>query len=473
MVQIWMILLFCAAAAGSVWGAPKLSAVEKSSLLVRVYDQDAPLEWKPTDAECKRFPGWAPTEYCRRYIHPREAEPRSPVQAAVVESRPREQRRPLKPPARAIAGYERDSGELKPNSAANKAPPFQEPVREENSHPPLRKMVGQLLIAAFSGREATDPGVAQAVIEIREGKLSGVLVRYSNVENFWQLRQLLSTIAHADTEYQPLAVIEQPGGPDAVLSEDKGFTFYNAANGVTKLSNPGEARTAYNSMASELAALGVSLNIGPSGDVCSGKEGGNLSASCFGGSPSDIFPYALTFSSSHRRRRLLTALRHVPFRAGLAALPADERPSISMLHELIKNEASDALVISMKATEPISLDESAFASPSRKVTLSPAASANARPVRIVELDIGTQGTPIRCGEAVMRALQSGADMVLLRDAPALPPSITALTFEAVQAAIQSGRLPLSRIEDAYSRVQHLKAKLQQRKSGAEMAALRP
>jgi beta-glucosidase-like glycosyl hydrolase len=93
------------------------------------------------------------------------------------------------------------------------------------------------------------------------------------------------------------------------------------------------------------------------------------------------------------------------------------------------------------------------------------------PVLIIELDMGTDGTPIRYGEAIMRAIQSGADMVLLRDPSTLPSSITALTFEAVQAAIKSGRLQQSRIEDAFGRVQQLKAKLRPSKHRIETAEL--
>ena len=71
---------------------------------------------------------------------------------------------------------------------------------------------------------------------------------------------------------------------DTVLAEDKGFAFYASANAVSSSGTPYDAQLAYRAMASELAGLGVTLNIGPSEDACR-EDGLNLLATCFGTSP--------------------------------------------------------------------------------------------------------------------------------------------------------------------------------------------
>ena len=57
-------------------------------------------------------------------------------------------------------------------------------------------------------------------------------------------------------------------------------------------------------MASELAGVGVTLNIGPSEDACR-EDGLNLSATCFGTSPVEIAAFARAFNYGHHDRGVL------------------------------------------------------------------------------------------------------------------------------------------------------------------------
>ena len=214
----------------------------------------------------------------------------------------------------------------------------------------LRHMIGRLLLTGFSGQQPGDPDVERIAGDLRGGKLAGALVRDSNIENAAQLRQLLAGLSAAAGEDTPLIVIEQPGGPETVLPEDKGFAFYNSANAVSSSGTPYEAQLEYRTMAGELAALGVTLNIGPSEDICR-RQGVDLSALCFGTSPSVIAAYARAFKFGHHDRGVLTAFRHVPFRPGLRTAYLRDRPSVAMLHLLLRSEPGDALVISVKAME--------------------------------------------------------------------------------------------------------------------------
>ncbi len=299
------------------------------------------------------------------------------------------------------------------------------------------------------------------------GKLAGALVRDSNIANSAQLRELLAILNDAGGENTPLIAIEQPGGADAVLSEDKGFVFYNSANAVSSGGNPHEAQREYRAMADGLAALGVTLNIGPSEDVCR-RQGVDLSAHCYGTSPSAIAAYAHAFKLGHHDRGVLTALRHVPFRPGLRTTWIKERPSTAMLHLLLRSEPSDALVVTVKAMETMRYVD---------LSLSSIRTARTRGGRtsfhdalIFEMEV-PRGAPALYGDTVVRALQSGADMILIREPSSLPAGITALSFEAIQSALKSGRLQMARIEDAYRHAQTLKARLQSLPARARIAVL--
>ncbi len=330
----------------------------------------------------------------------------------------------------------------------------------------MRRLVGQLLVSGFAGSQPRDADVERIANELRDGKLSGVIVRDSNIVSAGQLRQLLAAITGSSGETPPFAAIEQPGGPDTVLAEDKGFAFYNSANAIGSAGSPYEAQLAYRAMASELAALGITLNIGPTEDICR-EEGVNLSAHCFGTSPALIAAYARAFNFGHHDRGVLTALRHVPFRAGLRTSWINERASSAMLHLLVKGETSDALVISVKAMEPLPLTDLSIGAP----RAARVRSFGFRGAVIFEMDMGSGSAPMLYGEAIVRAFQAGADMILVREPSSLPAGLSALSLGAIQAALRSGRLQMARIEDAYRHVQALKARLRTFPSRTKIAGL--
>ncbi len=78
---------------------------------------------------------------------------------------------------------------------------------------------------------------------------------------------------------------------------------------------------------------------------------------------------------------------------------------------------------------------------------------------------------MRYGDAIVRAFEAGADMILLREPNSMPGGIPAVSLEAIQAGVKSGRLQMSRIEDAYRHVQRLKARLRTFPSRTKIAGL--
>ena len=370
------------------------------------------------------------------------------------------------PASRLLSEQERNAIAPRPLTPP-KTGPVKAGVSGKTPDDKLRHMLGQLMLTGFSGQQPGDPDVERITSDLRAGKLAGALVRDSNIENSAQLRRLLEAIndgAGADT---PLIAIEQPGGPETLLPEDKGFAFYNSANAVSSSGNPHEAQTEYRAMAGELAGLGVTLNIGPSEDTCR-RQGVDLSALCFGTAPGGVALYARAFKFGHHDRGVLTALRHVPFRPGLRTTWVKARPSAAMMHLLLRTEPSDALVINVKAMETMRyLDVSLGTARAAKTRIG---RGNFHDALIFELDM-PGGAPAFYGETVVRALQTGADMILVREPSTLPAGITALSMEPVQSALKSGRLQMTRIEDAYRHAQTLKARLHSLPASAKTAGI--
>lgn len=333
----------------------------------------------------------------------------------------------------------------------------------------LRPLIGQLFLSGFKGKRPSDPDVQQVANALKGGRLSGVIVSDANISSLRQLRQLVLAATKDSADAFPIVAIEQPGGADSMLSEEKGFAYYASANAVSSERDPFEAQLIYREMATELTSVGVNLNIGPSCDIC--RDGGvDLSASCFGTAPPRIAAFAAAFNFGHHDRGVLTALRHAPFSAGMLLSWRTERASAAMLRSVARTEPSDALVVRVKATDPMPFANSQLQRAARK-SASQFGGYGFHGAIIYDLDLGAGGVPLRYGEAILRAFQTGADIVMVKDASVLPADLPSIGYDAVEAGLNSGRLSLARIEDAYRHARHLKDRLRGLRARTRMAEI--
>ncbi len=484
MVRFPVIFFCCFLIPSAVFAFPKIRIGEGPSLAIRVQDSEDFPHLRPqnpassssqrlTPADCRRYSAEDSPAACLEYRRRLAAQIRERQAALARAKAARAQAAAIKQASKKavsnpLSEHERNAEAPKPLVTPRAAAPLKA-VPGKTPEERLRHMVGQLVLTGFSGRQPEDADVERIARELREGKVSGVIVRDSNIANAQQLRRLIAAFGNTGGDNPALIAIEQPGGPDTVLSEEKGFAFYSSANAVSGAGSPYEAQLLYRAMASELAGLGVTLNIGPSEDVCR-ENGVNLSAVCFGTSPSRIAAFARGFNFGHHDRGVLTALRHVPFRTGLRTSWISESASSAILHRLVQGETSDALVVRVKAMQPLHLTDVSFGL-SRKARARGERSFGFHGALIFEVEMGSAGAPMRYGDAIVRAFEAGADMILLREPNSMPGGIPAVSLEAIQAGVKSGRLQMSRIEDAYRHVQRLKARLRTFPSRTKIAGL--
>lgn len=323
----------------------------------------------------------------------------------------------------------------------------------------LRAMTGQLLLSGFSGRRASDPDVVRVHAALAAGRLAGVVVATSNISSSAQLRELLHYLAGDNGAAPALVAVDQEGGPESALGEEKGFAFYPSAKNVGRSRSLGEARALYREMASEMSSLGITLNIGPALGACGDKRA-DFSAPCFATAEPRARAFAAAFTRGHHDRAVLTALRAEAFSARRAASLRRERASTAMLRAVARADAADAAILRIKAREqPIAAAVTSVSQPSR-----PGESRLRRDMAfggaiIVDLDLGNSGAPLHQGEAVVSALIAGADLVLVRATPDVPQDLDETVYEAVEEAVVAGRLSRARVEDAWRRVLSLKSRL--------------
>jgi beta-N-acetylhexosaminidase len=326
-------------------------------------------------------------------------------------------------------------------------------------------MAGQLFLSGFSGRRPSDPGVVQMATALREGSLSGAVINASNIESVSQLHALSAALSGGQ-EHSALIAIDQPGGPDSALSEDKGFSFYGAANAVSNNSSPQDAQVLYQDMAAELVSLGITLNIGPSGDICR-EAGVDLSAPCFGFTPSKVAQFAASFSLGHHAHGVLTALTHATSRPGLKPRVLPDRAVTAMLREVVSPGLHDAIIVKVRAIELPAQPVAALG----YFNLDTYRLGGFGGALIIDLELGLSDAPMRCDEAILRALNAGADALFMRHPCGAEGRLPVIGYEAVRTGLASGRLRMSRFADAYERVQRLKQRLRNVRSKTQVAGI--
>jgi beta-N-acetylhexosaminidase len=341
------------------------------------------------------------------------------------------------------------------------------PRKGESAKERLHRMIGQLVLVGFDGREPADEGVVSLQKALQHGDVSGAIVKDENVSDPRQLRDLLAALGEASSQYPALLAADQPGGPDSVLPEEKGFNSYSSASAIGGSSRVAAARSYYRAMGIELAGLGLNMNIGPSADPCR-DSGIDLSASCFAWAPHRVAALAAAFNTGHHEAGVLTALHHAVDRRGQDGVGAKEAAAQAMISRLLANTMSDAVVLRVRASD------AAFAlRPLRGARMQKGFVRNDSGAKlvIVDLVIDRPRAPLRYGDIFLKALDAGADMILVRNPSDIPGDVPAALADMLASAVASKRIPSTRIEEAFERVQRMKAHLLKPEPRTEVAHL--
>jgi beta-N-acetylhexosaminidase len=288
---------------------------------------------------------------------------------------------------------------------------------------------------------------------------AGVTLFRQNAGEPAAMRALVRDLHALDPAMPPLVAIDHEGGRVHRLAPP--FTHFPPA-AVVAAHGTRATRLVAAAMARELAALGIDLTFAPVLDVASNAANPIIADRAFGTTPQTAARGALAAFRATRAEGLLTCGKHFPGHGDTAAdshleLPVVARDRRSLARtELPPFRAAIAARIPMLMTAHVHYP-----------TLDPAfpATLSARIVTgLLRRRLGFRGViatddlEMRAiadswgpGEAAVCALAAGCDLLLfchrqdwLRDAA-----------RAVETAVSDGRLPESRIADAYGRVSRL------------------
>jgi beta-N-acetylhexosaminidase len=327
----------------------------------------------------------------------------------------------------------------------------------------LRRSVGQLLLAGFAG-----PTLPQELRSLaREFGLGGVVLFKRNVEEPAQVAELAYHARTVSPLAQAWVGIDQEGGRVARLRSP--FTEWPpmAALGRADLEEAQTlARRFAGALATELSAVGVSLDFAPVLDI--GAEPGNpaIGDRAFSDDPERVAALGRCVIEELQRARVAACGKHFPGHGETSVDPHHGLPVVEYPPDRLRAKefvpfrdaiAADVAGIMTAHVLLPALDERVPATLSRPIVTGLLREELHYDGIIFTDDLDMKGVAAQftMGEIAVRAIGAGCDALLScgtdidRHAEAL---------EAIIHAVEQELLPLSRVEEALARHERAKAR---------------
>ncbi|WP_319582081.1 beta-N-acetylhexosaminidase [uncultured Pseudodesulfovibrio sp.] len=339
----------------------------------------------------------------------------------------------------------------------------------------LDTMIGQMILAGFRGFSVNDE--ATIVRDIRERHLGGVILfdydvalgrAERNIRTKAQVRKLIDELK-AQADIPLLVAVDQEGGKVQRLKKAYGFTETDSAADLGA-SGDEAVRTAGATVGETLSAVGFNLDFAPVVDVNVNPNSpaiGKLGRS-FSSDPEQVAHCAALFMDGMHAEGVLSCLKHFP---GHGSAGSDSHKGLTDVTdtwseaELVpyrKLIASGKVDMIMTAhIFNAHLDSKYPATLSRKVITDLLRGRLGYQGVIVtdDMDMGAIADEFGRREAVRRAIEAGADILLFGNNLAYDEHIVEKVHAVIRSLVDDGTISPARIEQSYERIMRLKASL--------------
>ena len=190
---------------------------------------------------------------------------------------------------------------------------------------PLRAMIGQMILIGFPGTKPAEEWPARVIKMIGESEIGGVILFPGNIVDLAQLKALDAALRKAGGATPPFIAVDQEGGLIQRLTPAKGFIGTPSAQKVAA-TDEAAAYGVYRAMARELAGVGINLNFGPVVDLAIDPNGPAIARleRSFGRDPNRVASFAHQFIDAHHDAGVLVAAKHFPGHGSAARDTHDE-----------------------------------------------------------------------------------------------------------------------------------------------------
>ncbi|MGC9666228.1 glycoside hydrolase family 3 N-terminal domain-containing protein [Planosporangium sp. 12N6] len=317
----------------------------------------------------------------------------------------------------------------------------------------LRRLALRTLLAAFPGAEAP----AWATELVADGLAGHVLFGY-NVVDRPQLAALTARLRAARADV--LVGIDEEGGDVTRLAHAEGSPYPgNAALGM--VDDTDLTRRVYRAIGTELAGVGVNLDIAPTIDVNTADDNPVIGTRSFGADPARVAAHAAAAVTGLQEVGVAACAKHFPGHGATVADSHLELPTVEAPLDVLRARELPPFAAAFAAgTQAIMTAH--IRVPALTGAL-PATFSRAALVDLLRHELGFTGAVITDAlemrgstdhaggipQAAVLALAAGADLLCIGarvDAP-----LVEATAAEIATAIGDGRLSLARVEEAAGR----------------------
>lgn len=343
--------------------------------------------------------------------------------------------------------------------------------------PTLAQKIAQMLMIGFRGLELDESNPIVADVRDR-GIGSVVLFSYDVVLNS-PVRNVASPeqVSALDAALQALAplplliAVDEEGGRVARLDDTHGFPPTLSAQALGEIDDPAYTYAQAAQMARTLAQAGINHNLAPVVDLNTNPDNpviGKLGRS-FSADPAAVIAQARAYIAAHHEQKITTTLKHFPGHGSSRSDSHKGFVDVTDTWQEVELEPYRVLIAEGVVDAVMSAHVfNAKLDPDYPATLSHAVLTGLLRERlgfegvIFTDDMGMGAITENYGfaEAVVLAVQAGADMLALGNNLVYDPDVAAHTIAILLKAVADGAISEERIDASYARIMALKAKWQ-------------
>ena len=322
----------------------------------------------------------------------------------------------------------------------------------------LRRQIGQLLVAGFNG--ASVPAELRAIA--REFDLGGTILFARNVAEPAQVAELSFELAALGVAMPAWVSVDQEGGRVARLKSP--FTEWPPMATLGRSGNLQLAVRFARALASELRAVGITLDYAPVLDVHTNPKNPVIGDRALAVQARDVAEMGAAIVRALQEGGIAACGKHFPGHGDTSTDSHHELPLVEHPPELLREreflpfraaiEAGVATIMTAHVFIP-SLDEQVPATLSRRIVYD-----------ILRVELGFEGVILSddlemkalandraVPDSAVLAIEAGCDGVLVCSGDH---DAQAAALEALVMAVETGRLPIKRVEDALARQRRAK-----------------
>lgn len=329
----------------------------------------------------------------------------------------------------------------------------------------LRAKIGQMVWTGFTGTRLHDTIKS----DLQRLNLGGVILFAGNILNPTQVKLLNDTIKmFASTP--PFIAVDQEGGKVARLNKSNGFdTSYTAYKLGVVFNRQDSTRRMAETMAGWLQQSGFNVNLAPVADVNVNPNSpaiGKLERS-YSSVPESVYYHTKWFADEFHKMKIATSLKHFP---GHGSALQDSHLGFTD----ITNTWSSAELIPYKKLVEDGYNDFVMTGHLYHAGIDsvyPASLSYKAATQLLRDSIGFNGVVITDAmgmsaitqnysfqDAVELAVKAGNDILLYTATLSNNISLTRRVINIIESAVLQGRIPQSRIDEAYSRIIAIKQK---------------